>query len=99
MGESVRDKNCLLTFIGDERFPVIKNEEAGVVFCQIHFNTELPSIYFHISTAFQKKNIYLCRTLSAHQRDGTGRKRFLFPIWSKSVLSLDFEIANSNRGR
>ena len=25
-----------------------------------------------------KKYIYLCRTLSAHQRDGIGRKRFLF---------------------
>ena len=35
-----------------------------------------------------KKNIYLCRTLSAHQRDGTGRKRFLFPI-SVSYTHLD----------
>ena len=26
--------------------------------------------------------------LSAHQRDEIDRKRFLFPIWSKSVLSL-----------
>ncbi|KAA3975204.1 hypothetical protein F3F43_03515, partial [Bacteroides ovatus] len=60
-----------------------------IIFYQIHFNTELP-IFISIFLLPFKKNIYLCHTLSAHQRDETGRKRFLFPIWSKSVLSLTF---------
>ena len=40
-----------------------------------------------------KKYIYLCRTLSAHQRDETGGKRFFISLWSKNVLSLIFKIA------
>jgi len=36
--------------------------------------------YFRHSS---KKNIYLCHALSAHRRDETGGKCFLFPLWSK----------------
>ncbi|KAB6277976.1 hypothetical protein GA372_25375, partial [Bacteroides xylanisolvens] len=48
-----------------------------IIFYQIHFNTELP-IFISIFLLPFKKNIYLCHTLSAHQRDEIGRKRFIF---------------------
>lgn len=37
--------------------------------------------------------------LSVHQRDEIDRKRFLFPIWSKSVLSLDLKNSKLSKER
>ena len=39
-------------------------------------------IYFRFSTLF-RKNIYLCHTLSAHQRDVISGECFLLLYWSK----------------
>ena len=85
MGEGVRVKTAI-TFICEKYFSNQEREveSSFVRFILIH-NFQYLFPYFD---CVSKKNIYLCRTLSAHQRDGTGRKRFLFPIWSKSVLSL-----------
>ena len=38
--------------------------------------------------SYSEKNIYLCHTLSAHQRDETGKSVFLFLNGVNNVLSL-----------
>ena len=40
-------------------------------------NTELP-VFIPVFLLHFKKKIYLCHTLSAHQRDEIGRRRFYF---------------------
>ena len=41
--------------------------------------------------SYSEKNIYLCHTLSAHQRDETGKSGFLFLNGVNNVLSLKLE--------
>ena len=92
MGEGVKTAT---TFICEKYF---SNQEwevepSFVRFILIH-NFQYLFPYFD---CVSKKNIYLCRTLSAHQRDGIGRRWFLFPLWSKSVLSLDLRNSQSKQ--
>ena len=47
--------------------------------------TFMAFIYFLFSILF-RKNIYLCHTLSAHQRDETGKSGFLFLNGVNNVL-------------
>ena len=44
--------------------------------------TKLP-VFISVFPIYFKKITYLCHALSAHRRDETGGKCFLFPLWSK----------------
>ena len=57
----------------------------------LSFNTKLPVFISVFPLCFEKK-AYLCHTLSVHQRDETGKKRFLFINRNIIALSLVFEI-------
>ncbi|TRX47949.1 hypothetical protein FNW54_03035 [Bacteroides sp. HF-5092] len=58
----------------------------------LSFNTKLPVFISVFPLCFEKK-AYLCHTLSVHQRDEIGKKRFFIFI-NRNIydLSLVFEI-------
>lgn len=95
MGEGVRVKTAI-TFICEKYFHNQEREvePSFVRFILIH-NFQYLFPYFDCVS----KNIYLCRTLSAHQRDGIGRRRFYFHYGVKAYYLSILEIANPNKER